>query len=65
MTQQEVEQLIGPPTEPRLSGNKLSTDAYLQGPDWLGNRRMILVTFDENNRVKSWYVEKLPRQIPR
>ena len=63
MTEEEVTQLLGK-SESTIGNERIRSDAYPQGPDLFGNRKMILVNITSDGRVMSWYIEPLRRGRP-
>jgi hypothetical protein len=64
MTEEEVAQLLGK-RDSTIGNARMRSDAYPQGPDVFGNRKMILVNVGADGLVISWFIEPLPRSRPR
>jgi hypothetical protein len=63
MTEEEVTQLLGK-AESTIGNQRMRSDAYPQGPDFFGNRKMILVNIAADGHVLSWHIESLRRGSP-
>jgi hypothetical protein len=63
MTEDEVTELLGK-ADSTIGNERMRTDAYPQGPDVFGNRKMILINITADGRVASWFIETLPRGRP-
>jgi hypothetical protein len=69
MSRHEVANLLGPTNPLEIEDSldvfdPLEYRHYCTTPDWLGNRQLVVVAYDENGSVVNWKKEALQRTCP-